>query len=189
MKNNKKAKSFKTVLLITFLGFFVLLLSKSLLSKLEIFTKNSSMNVVSDSVLLYKSSNLNLSFNYPSLWGDVITDPSDVVEGTTYEYIDFRNNKDLFSVAGTSGRGSIVNGIEIKVYEKTDVITSDGHEAQIIIYTDPENKYLVEAVVSGKSGETFEPFYIRNSHGLSNKEVLEYKEHFTKLLSSLTYSQ
>lgn len=135
---------------------------------------------------LYESDNIKLTFNYPGDWGNATVHSGEKNHG---EYVKFANNKNLFSVAGDYGRGSIVNGIEIKVYERTDITTSDRHQAQIVIYTDPENKYWIEGIVKGKNNETAEPFYINYGDSLDKYTVLEYKEMFKSLISSLKYNQ
>lgn len=135
---------------------------------------------------LYKSNNIDLSFNYPSDWGTTKTKNGEKNKG---EYIQFTDNKNLFSKDGDFGRGGVVSGIVLQTYEKTDITTLDKHRAQIIIYKDPDNEYWIEGFVQGKNREPVEPFYIKYFGGLDQKTVLDYKVNFSTLLSSLKFSK
>ena len=160
---------------------------------LSLISTNSSSDALTNKVGTHKDNFLDLSFEYPFSWGITKTEQED--QGATKwgdyrnEYIDFSNNNKIFLVAGNYSRGNIVNGVDLKMDNKTNLLTKDGHHAEINIYKDSQGEYWIEARVFGnESGGPDEIFYIKYSGGINKETVLAYKTKFNKILSTFYLS-
>jgi hypothetical protein len=144
---------------------------------------------------LYESGDLNLSFNYPIEWGNACSS-NEFFSGASLssDYIKFEKSSSLFVMAGDIERGGVIDGVNLELFEKTKLTTSDGHKAEIDIYKTAEdtNQNWIEAMVLTKeTGSGFSPevFYIKVVGYRDQNTVLQFKDQFYKLLSSFKFTK
>lgn len=155
---------------------------------------NPTSGVPTNKIGLYKDNFLNISFEYPPSWGTTKIEQED--QGATKwgdyrnEYIDFGSNDQVSLVAGNYSRGNIVHGVvDLKMDNKTNLLTKDGHNAEINTYKDSQGKYWIEARVLGnESGGPDEIFYIKYVGGTGQETALTYKTIFNEILSTFSLS-
>lgn len=178
------------VLLIAVLGVVGYFVYKNYYAKQFV---SPSSNMSTNKTGIYKDNFLDLSFEYPSSWGVTKTEQED--QGASKwgdyrnEYIDFEGDGKVFLVAGNYSRGSVVDGVDLKINNKTNMLTKDGHNAEINIYKDPQGSYWIEARVLGnENGGPDEIFYIKHVGGSDQEKALTYKTIFSEILSSFSLS-
>jgi len=146
------------------------------------------INENSSGISSYISNDSGITLTYPNEFGDFELDITEDIQDS----LEFTNSddpsKNIYIILSKRGvnRGSVINGVQLSVFETTPYQSTQGEEFNIISYQvdDKSNTYYLEAF-NNPQEDKVETIYIKIVGSLSLDQLRKAEEYFKDIISGI----